>query len=29
LEPKIIFKRTQTIGSGAEYCNFRFLSGKR
>jgi hypothetical protein len=29
MEPKIIFKRTQTIGSGADYCNFRYLNRKR
>lgn len=26
LEPKVLFKRTQTISSGSEFCNFRFLN---
>jgi len=29
LQPKVIFVRTQTIGAGADYCNFRFLNGKK
>ena len=27
MEPKVIFVRTQTIGAGADYCNFRYLNG--
>jgi hypothetical protein len=27
LEPKVFFERTQTISTGADFCNFRFLNG--
>jgi hypothetical protein len=29
LEPQVIFTRTQTIGYGAKYCDFRYLIGKK
>jgi len=29
MEPKVLFVRTQTISGGADYCNFRYLNGKR
>ncbi len=29
MEPKVVFARTQTIGEGADYCNFRYLNGMK
>jgi len=29
MEPKVVFLRTQTLSKGADYCNFRYMNGKR